>query len=185
MLGFNLRKEEKYQMKKKLKSIYGLVDENYIKKFDDNHLFFMQKYYYSEYSNYCKKNNLVCLDESSFLSNMRRRSIKIIQLCCPYCGNIEIIIKKCCINEIEHYKYCPYCGKSSTSENSYFQLSRMVRIIHFHSAGLAMIKDKSESDKLELLTYDVYQLELVEISALFEVMLRDYFNAFLFIQYFG
>jgi uncharacterized protein with HEPN domain len=116
---------------------------------------------------------------------MRRKSIKIIQLCCPYCGNIEIIIKKCCINEIEHYNYCPCCGKGSTSDNSYFQLSRMIRIIHFHSTGLAMIKDKSEYDKLELLTYDVYQLELVEISALFEVMLRDYFNAFLFIQYFG
>jgi len=172
-------------MKIKLGTIYSLVDENYISKFKGQHLYFMKEYYYSEYCNYCKNNKLLPLDKSIFFSNMRKRNIKIIQMCCPFCGSIKVIIKKCSIKEVEHYKYCPNCGKSSAFQNVFFQLSRILRIIHFHSVGLEMIKEKNEDHELKILTYDIYQLELVEIASILEVTFRDFFNSFLFIRYFN
>jgi len=163
--------------------MYSLVDEKYLSKFDEQHLYFIRDYYYSEYRNYCTSHKLVYLDKSNFFSNMRRRSIKLIQLCCPYCGNIELIIKKCNIKDVEKFKYCHHCGKSSAYELVFFQLSRMLRIIHFHSAGLEMIKNEYETNKLELLTYDIYQLELVGIVSMLEIILIDFFKAFLFLKY--
>lgn len=53
-----------------------------------------------------------------------------------------------------------------------FQISRLIRIRHFHQSGLEKLKESSSEKDLKLLSYDIYQLELIEITSIIEVFTR-------------
>ena len=89
------------------------------------------------------------------------------------------------IGYIEQSKYCVNCGKSSAAQTIFYQISRMLRIHHFHKAGAEKLKQEMNDDSFRLLSYDVYQLELIELSSILEVILRDFFEAFVYINYNG
>lgn len=57
----------------------------------------------------------------------------------------------------------------------FFQISRLIRIRHFHQSGLEKLKESSSEKDLKLLSYDIYQLELIEITSIIEVSLREFF----------
>ncbi|MBP1920167.1 hypothetical protein J2Z34_002665 [Youngiibacter multivorans] len=143
----------------------------------------MREFYYSIYNSFCKSHNIKPLPQDTFFNNMRRHNVKLVQVCCPYCGNMNVMVSKGNLKTIELMNYCTNCGKRSTSENAFFQLSRLVRIQHFHAAGLKSVKAKYDEDKLRIVTYDIYQLELIEIASILEVMLRDFFISFVYINY--
>ena len=56
-----------------------------------------------------------------------------------------------------------------------WQISRLIRIRHFHQSGLEKLKESSSEKDLKLLSYDIYQLELIEITSIIEVSLREFF----------
>lgn len=170
-------------MKTKTTDIYDIVDEKFMENFSPSHINFMREFYYTFYNSFCKSHNIKPLPQDTFFNNMRRHNIKLVQVCCPYCGNMNVMVSKGKLKTIEHMNYCTYCGKRSASENAFFQLSRLVRIQHFHAAGLKSVKEKYDEDELRIVTYDIYQLELIEISSILEVMLRDFFISFVYIKY--
>ncbi len=170
-------------MKKNITDIYHLVDEDFISKFNPSQASFMKKYYYNHYKSYCIQNKIKPLSQTSFFTNMRRRKIKLIQVCCPYCGNMNFIVVKGALSDVEKLNYCTHCGKRSAFENAFFQVSRLIRIQHFHSRALELLKEEHTDDKLKIMSYDIYQLELIELTSILEVSLRDFFVAFVYLYY--
>lgn len=77
--------------------VYHLVDQFYLSKFEEKQGNFMIMRYYEFYCSYCKEHNVKIQSIDRFLLNASRKKIKIIQVCCPYCGRIEILVeqKKC------------------------------------------------------------------------------------------
>lgn len=166
--------------------LYRLVDEQLIASFPVAQREYMKDYYYSIYVRYQKKRKKRALSVEEFFSNMRRRKVKIIQICCPYCGKIvSIITEGNLANTIGKFNYCFNCGKPSVTAKVSRRYDRLARIILVHSAGKAALAELNEPpiSDLELYTYDVMQLELVEIEATFETLLREIYNTFLFIKY--
>lgn len=170
-------------MKKNTTDIYHLVDESFISGFNLLHASFMKDYYYTCYKSYCIKKGKTPLLESTFFTNMRQRKIKLIQICCPYCGNIDLSIVEGPLSFVKQFNYCTHCGKRSASENAFFQISRFIRIEHFHISGLNALKEHNDPDKLKIMSYDIYQLELIELTSILEVVLRDFFISFVYLQY--
>ncbi len=111
-------------MKNNTTDIYHLVDETFISRFNLLHASFMKNYYYTYYKSYCIQKKRTPLSESTFFTNMRRRKIKFIQICCPYCGNMNLSIVEGLLSAVKQLNYCTYCGKRSASENAFFQISR-------------------------------------------------------------
>ena len=111
-------------MKNNTTDIYHLVDEAFISGFNLLHASFMRNYYYTCYKSYCIQKKRTPLSESTFFTNMRRRKIKFIQICCPYCGNMNLSIVEGLLSAVKQLNYCTYCGKRSASENAFFQISR-------------------------------------------------------------
>lgn len=104
-------------------SIYHIVDENFLNKFNSNQKIFMENLYYSYYLNYCKNNKINPKNKNTFFTNMRKQKIKLIQSMCPFCGKINLTISTEKIKEIQKYKYCTNCGKKSVYHNSLINLS--------------------------------------------------------------
>lgn len=144
----------------------------------------MKNYYYTYYKTYCVQKKRKVLSEDEFFTNMRRRKIKMIQVCCPYCGNMNLIVVEGPLSKVEKFNYCTYCGKRSASENAFFQISRFIRIQHFNSSGLKALKEQNKSnDTLKIMSYDIYHLELIELASILEVSLRDFFVSFVYLTY--
>lgn len=116
---------------------------------------------------------------------MRRRKIKLLQLCCPYCGHVVVIPVQGTIDKLKSFNYCWSCGKSSATYNVFSQLSSLGRIGHFHAVGLKTIQTIYDEEEIKSLTYEVYHLEVVQLTSILEVILRDFFEAFIHINYFG
>jgi len=172
-------------MRKEINHIYDIVDEEFLNHYNPRHRDFMKDFYYQNYLNYCNTLNITPFQQDICFKNARRRKIKLLQLCCPYCGNMSIIPTKSSICHLDKIKYCFNCGKSSAVINADFQISRIIRIAYFHAAGLEKLQSDMDKDKIEILSYDVYQLELVELASTLEVILRDFFESFVYINYMG
>lgn len=170
-------------MKNNTTDIYHLVDEVFISGFNSLQSSFMKNFYYNNYKMYCMQRNRTPLPENDFFINMRRHKIKLIQICCPYCGNMNLSIVEGSLSHVKKLNYCTYCGKRSAAENAFFQISRLVRIQHFHLSGLNALKESKKDDELRIMGYDIYQLELIEITSILEVLLRDFFVSFVYLYY--
>ena len=143
----------------------------------------MKNYYYTCYKSYCIQRKRTPLLDSAFFTNMRRRKIKLIQVCCPYCGNMNISIVEGTLSSVKQLNYCYNCGKRSASENAFFQISRLIRTQHFHLSGLEALKEHNNTDELKIMSYDIYQLELIQLTSILEVLLRDFFVSFVYLEY--
>ena len=172
-------------MKESKNEIYTLVDEEFISGFQENHRSFMKTIYYEFYLNVCKKLKRKPLCEIEFFSNMHRRRIQFYQLCCPYCGTIHILIHDKKIRGQGCYNYCVNCGRGSTVENIKNQIARFIRIFNINNVGLSVLKEKYPDTEEWLLGYDCYQMELIELASIIEVIFRDYFEALIYINNFG
>lgn len=172
-------------MKNRNNGIYYIVDEEFIKKFNDSHIEYMKNFYYKKYIEYCKRKKGTILEKEIFFTNMRRRRVKIFQVCCPYCGNMHVLVLREKIDYLNHFNFCWHCGKSSVSYNVFSQLSSLARIVHFHSVGIKAMEVIHKEDEIKSLTYEVFHLELVQLTSILEVVLRDFFEAFIYINYSG
>ena len=72
---------------------------------------------------------------------MRRRRIRLFQLCCPYCGAIEVIPNDKRLHGVAGINYCPYCGRGSTIDNVAKQIYRFIRISGINRLGLKELKN--------------------------------------------
>lgn len=172
-------------MKNPNNEIYALVDEEYLSKFSYNQLIFMKEYYYKFYHKFCEYYERKPLSSEEFFKNMRRRRIRLYQLCCPYCGAVEVIPYDKKEFGTAGYNYCSHCGRGSTVRNLLDQISRFIRINGINRLGLKEFQ-KTHSDVEEwLLAYDCYQMEIVELTSIIEVVFRDIFEALLFINGFN
>lgn len=172
-------------MKKSQNEIYALIDEDFLSQFSDNHLQFMKDFYYKFYCSFCHHCGRKALSQSEFYSNMHRRRIQLYQLCCPYCGTVHILPYDKKIHGTATPNYCPNCGKSSTIDNIKRQISRFIRINRINRLGLQEWKAKRSDVEEWLLAYDCYQMEIIELASIIEVVFRDYFEALLFINHSG
>lgn len=164
-------------------SIYHIVDENFLNKFNSNQKIFMENLYYSYYLNYCKNNKINPKNKNTFFTNMRKQKIKLIQSMCPFCGKINLTISTEKIKEIQKYKYCANCGKKSVYHNSLINLSRFIRIFTQNRIALDFMKKNNEEYDDETLTFDMYHLEIVELTSIIEVSLRDFFYLLVKLNY--
>lgn len=169
-------------MKQSKNEIYALVDEEFLSKFSGNHLRFMKEFYYKFYRKFCFHYKRKPLSEQEFFSNMHRRRIQLFQLCCPYCGAVDILIRDKKIDGVESPNYCPHCGKASTVDSLVNQISRFIRINGINRIGLKQNKADHEDIEEWLIAYDCYQMEIVELASIIEVVFRDYFEALIMIN---
>ena len=156
-------------------SIYHIVDENFLNKFNSNQKIFMENLYYSYYLNYCKNNKINPKNKNTFFTNMRKQKIKLIQSMCPFCGKINLTISTEKIKEIQKYK--------SVYHNSLINLSRFIRIFTQNRIALDFMKKNNEEYDDETLTFDMYHLEIVELTSIIEVSLRDFFYLLVKLNY--
>lgn len=172
-------------MKEFKNEIYALVDEEFMSNFVGLHSKFMKEYYYNFYAEFCRQSKRKPLSSDEFYSNMHRRRIKLYQLCCPYCGSIYVMIHDRKILGTAGYNYCPHCGRASAVKNILRQISRFIRINGINRLGLKEFKKEHQETEEWLLAYDCYQMEIVSLSSIIEVVLREYFEALLFINNLG
>ena len=169
-------------MKKLSNEIYTLVDEEYLSKFSYNHRKFMEDYYYKFYHKFCELYKRKPLTSEEFFTNMRRRRIRLYQLCCPYCGTIYVIPRDKKLHKTDSLNYCTHCGRGSTTDNIITQISRFIRINSINRLGLKTAKETHPDTEDWLLAYDCYQMEIIELASIVEVFFRDYFEAMIFIN---
>jgi len=169
-------------MKGSKNEIYALIDEDFLSKFSDNHLQFMKDFYYKFYCKFCSHYRRKPLSHFDFYSNMHRRRIQMYQLCCPYCGAIHIMPYDKRLHGTAAPNYCPNCGKASTIDNIKRQISRFIRINGINRLGLKELKAEHPDVEEWILAYDCYQMEIIELASIVEVVFRDYFEALLFIN---
>ena len=173
------------KMKKFKNEIYALIDEEYMDNFTGQHLEFMKEFYYKYYSNFCLNMGRIPLGINDFYSNMHSRRIQLYQLCCPYCGSIVLIVHDKKTQGKGGYNYCPHCGRASAVENILRQVSRFIRISGVNRLGLKEFKKEQQGTEEWLLAYDCYQMEIVSLASIIEVVFREYFDALLFINNLG
>ena len=155
-----------------------MVDENFLKGFGEKQGAFMLTKYYEVYKEYCNKYHVKKLSIDKFILNARRRKIKLIQICWPYCGEIRIDIRTESFSKIKkQLQYCSKCGKKSTSINIFFQLSSLIRMQEVHRAGYSTLSNKYNKDDMRIITYDIMQMELVQLANILEKALSDYSGA--------
>lgn len=172
-------------MDKSSNEIYALVDEDFLSKFSRNHLQFMKDFYYKYYCVFCHHYTRKPLQQSEFFSNMHRRRIQLYQLCCPYCGTIFILPEDKKIHGTNAPKYCPHCGRTSTIDNMNKQICRFVRINGINRLGIKELQKDHPETESWLLAYDCYQMEIIELTSIIEVVFRDCFEALFYISSMG
>lgn len=163
--------------------IYRLVDDRFLDLFSEKHKLFMLVQYYNRYKKYCVEKTILPLPMDTFLKNASRRKIKLIQICCPYCGYIDLIIGDFKKVEMEHMRYCIKCGKKSTAEYIFLQLSAFLRLEEIHRAGINVLKNKYKPDEIRIISYDMYHMELIELTSILEKTLRDFFMDLSLLKY--
>ena len=165
--------------------VYSLVDEKYLSSFRSNHISFMKSFYYKTYLHFCNSYSRKPLSENEFFSNMRRRRIQLYQLCCPYCGAVAVSVHDKRLQKEAGTHYCFHCGRGSTVFNLREQLSRFHRIARINTLGLEAMKKERPEQEEWILGYDCYQMEIIEMASIIEVVFRDYFEALMHICNFG
>lgn len=163
-------------------SVYHIVDKEFISRFSTTHGTFMLMYYYKFYCSFCNENKIKILPMNTFLLNARRRRIKLIQVCCPFCGNMDLMIWDKPYSDFKS-KYCSYCGKCSTAENIFLQISALIRMQQVHMAGYNALKNDYNESDLEIISYDIWHMELVELTCILEATLRDFYINLIYLKY--
>lgn len=163
--------------------VYHLVDENFLMGFDVKHRNFMVKKYYEIYKLYCDNHQMKALSIDNFLLNANRRKVKIIQVFCPYCGEVRVDIKMESISKIKSLQFCSKCGKKSTSINVFLQLSSLIRMQEVHKAGYEVLARSYNQEDMKIIAYDIMQMELVELASVLEKTLRDFYMDIVHIKY--
>lgn len=169
-------------MKTNKNEIYTLVDEEYLSKFSYNHQAFMKDYYYKFYYKFCQHYRRKPLSQDEFYTNMHRRRIRLYQLCCPCCGAIYVMPTDKRLHGTNGFNYCPHCGRGSTIENVAKHIYRLIRINRINRLGLKTLKEQHPDTEEWLLAYDCFQMEIIELASIIEVVFRDCFEALLFIN---
>lgn len=155
--------------------VYHLVDQSFVSKFEEKQGAFMLMIYYEFYCSYCKKHNVEFQPIDKFLLNASKKKVKIIQVCCPYCGRIEILIEQKKMSEINQMQYCTKCGKKSTAEYIFLHLSSLIRMQVVHNAGFETLSKDHDKKTMEIFEYDIMQTEIVELTCILEKILRDFY----------
>lgn len=173
---------------KKYLSFYTVVNNDFIDSFSKIDFKFMKDFYYKQYCEYIinlNKNgqNIKLLKKNEFLKNMNRRKIKFVQLFCPYCGKIDLIPIVGSLDNTNHFRYCFNCGKKNVFDKSLNEIYRFVRISNIHTIALNEI-EKDESKDIRLVSYDIFHLEIVELTSILEVILRDSYILLINLKYF-
>jgi hypothetical protein len=169
-------------MKEANNEIYTKVDEKFIAEFDKNHLSFMKNYYYGFYKRYCNSISRKPLSKKDFYTNMHYRRIQLYQLCCPYCGSIVTILSDKRMSESGTYNYCFNCGKEYVVELIKNKAAKFYSLLTTIEVGLEKRKEVFPDTDEWILAYEFYQVEIVELASIIEVVFRDYFEALLFVE---
>ena len=169
-------------MEKADNEMYALVDEEFLAKFSNQHLNYMKKLYYSFYAGYCKRIKRKPLTSEDFFKNMHLRRFQLYQLCCPYCGTVSLCIHDKKESKTAGYNFCHSCGRTSTLKNIQKHLARFVRIKRMNRISIQAVAEHRPETEKWLLAYDCYQIEIIELASIIEVLFRDYFDALLFIS---
>lgn len=162
--------------------VYHLVDEHFLSMFNEKQGAFMLIKYYESYRLYCKEHNLKIQSINDFLKSANRKRVKVIQTFCPYCGQISIEVTEEKVSEIKAHQYCTNCGKRSTTENFFFQLSSLIRMQAVHDAGLKSLTTENNQEDIKILEYDIRHMELVELTCIFEATLREFYQEIIFLK---
>ena len=171
-----------FGMEKADNEMYALVDEEFLAKFSNQHLNYMKKLYYSFYAGYCKRIKRKPLTSEDFFKNMHLRRFQLYQLCCPYCGTVSLCIHDKKESKTAGYNFCHSCGRTSTLKNIQKHLARFVRIKRMNRISIQAVAEHRPETEKWLLAYDCYQIEIIELASIIEVLFRDYFEALLFIS---
>lgn len=105
--------------------------------------------YYRFYEKYCKQIGMKPSAMDQFLINVRRKKVKIIQLCCPYCGQINIMVTSQSVSRCDSMNYCVTCGKKSTNQIIFEQVASFIRMNTVHQAGLGVMKGKHKTSDIQ------------------------------------
>ena len=147
-------------MEKADNEMYALVDEEFLAKFSNQHLNYMKKLYYSFYAGYCKRIKRKPLTSEDFFKNMHDKKE----------------------SKTAGYNFCHSCGRTSTLKNIQKHLARFVRIKRMNRISIQAVAEHRPETEKWLLAYDCYQIEIIELASIIEVLFRDYFEALLFIS---
>lgn len=169
-------------MEKADNEMYALVDEEFLAKFSNQHLNYMKNLYYSFYAGYCERIKRKPLTSEDFFKNMHLRRFQLYQLCCPYCGTVSLCIHDKKESKTAGYNFCHSCGRTSTLKNIQKHLARFVRIKRMNRISIQAVAEHRPETEKWLLAYDCYQIEIIELASIIEVLFRDYFEALLFIS---
>ena len=172
-------------MKKISREIYTLVDENFLSEFTNTQRHILEDTYYKYYITLCERIQRTPLNKDLFFTNMKRRRFRFYQLCCPYCGANEIMVIDNRLQKSGNFNFCPCCGKGSVEQIVFEQLARFIRIANINKMGISISTLKFPEKDVCLIGYDSYQMELVELLSIIEVILRDFFNALFYMSYYG
>lgn len=172
-------------MKKFDNEIYSRVDEKFLSDFKPKHLDFMENIYYNYYFKLCKEYKRKPLEKQKFFTNMHRQRFQLYQFCCPYCESVFIMWRDKTIDKHDGFNYCPNCGRGSIVCNIQNQIYRFIRISNVNRLGLHTLKEKFPEKDDWILGFDSYQMELVELASIIEILFRDYFLALCFINNMG
>ena len=169
-------------MEKEGNEMYALVDEDFLSKFSPQHQSYMKQFYYSRYVSFCNHINRQPLEYDNFFCNMHRKRFQLYQLCCPYCGTVSLSVFDKKGSHAPGLNYCHSCGRTSTLKNIQNHLARFIRISRMNRISIQVVsKARPDKDKW-LLAYDCYQIEIIELASIIEVLFRDYFESLLFIS---
>lgn len=169
-------------MKKAENEMYALVDEEYLSRFSDQHLQYMKQLYYSFYVDFCHGIKRSPLKFDEFFKNMHLKRFQLYQLCCPYCGTVSLCIHDKRSSKTVGYNFCHSCGRTSTQKNIQKHLARFIRINRMNRISIQMVSAQRPEMEKWLLAYDCYQIEIIELASIIEVLFRDYFEALLFVS---
>lgn len=163
-------------------NVYNIVDKDFLLGFNEKQAAFMLMTYYVYYKSYCESTGNKVLPMNTVLLNARRRKIKLIQQCCPYCGCIDIMVNEGKVHDIMNLKYCSRCGKKSTKEIAFEQISSLIRMEMIHHAGITKLISEEEMDQ-EIIGYDIMLTEIVQLTSIFEKIIRDFYIDLVCIKY--
>lgn len=79
------------------------------------------------------------------------------------------------MSEIKKMQYCTKCGKKSTAEYVFLQLSSLIRMKEVHNAGFQALSKNHDKETMEIFEYDIMQTEIVELTCILEKILRDFY----------
>lgn len=169
-------------MEKAENEMYALVDEEFLSKFSPQHQSYMKQFYYSRYVSFCNHIDRKPLEYENFFCNMHRKRFQFYQLCCPYCGTVSLSIFDKKGSGSSGLNYCHSCGRTSTLKNIQNHLARFIRINKMNRISIQVVSEARPDKDKWLLAYDCYQIEIIELASIIEVLFRDYFEALLFIS---